>query len=245
MKIIEQRIYSKNRVVRQDLRIFVLSIVVLSLTAYNLKAQAGSPGQNDAYEVWVIDQSDTTADGGGTLYIYQDDQFEGASVQPEVIDLGGAARDMCIAQTGTAPRRPHMIFFNGANTHAIIAFLETGHVLFMDAKTRTAVGCIDVGEQASAAVPSPDQTSVLVANQNGKLLQRISTNYATNTFTLDDAATLSLATCTTPSGAPCQDAALRPDNAPICPAFDETGRFSFVTLRGGGMFVIDATATPM
>ena len=23
------------------------------------------------YEVWVIDQSDTTPDGGGTLYIYQ------------------------------------------------------------------------------------------------------------------------------------------------------------------------------
>jgi DNA-binding beta-propeller fold protein YncE len=246
MKTIQQPIYFKIHAVRQVLRIVFLSIVLLSLTAYNLEARVSSPAQNDGYELWVIDQSDTTADGGGTLYIYTDDQLEGnASLQPEVIDLGGAARDLGIAQTGTAPRRPHLIFFNGANTHAIIAFLETGHVLFMDARTRTAVGCIDVGEQAAAAVASPDQTFVLVANQNGKLLQRISTNYATNTFTLDDAATLNLATCTTPSGAPCQDPALRPDNAPISTSFDETGRFAFVTLRGGGMFVVDVTATPM
>jgi len=247
MKTIQQPIYFKIHAVRQVLRIVFLSIVLSSLTAYNLEARVSSPAQNDGYELWVIDQSDTTADGGGTLYIYQDDQLDnnGASAQPEVIDLGGAARDISIAQTGTAPRRPHVIFFNAANTHAIIAFLETGHVLLMDARTRTPVGCVDVGEQASAAVPSPDQTFVLVANQNGKLLQRISTNYATNTFTLDEAATLNLATCTTPSGAPCQDPALRPDNAPISTSFDETGRFAFVTLRGGGMFVVDVTPTPM
>ena len=38
---------------------------------------------------------------------------------------------------------------------------------------------------------------------------------------------------------------LRPDNAPICPDFDEEGRFVFITLRGGGMFVVDSTATPL
>ena len=30
---------------------------------------AGAPTTGAAYEVWVIDQFDTTADGGGTLYI--------------------------------------------------------------------------------------------------------------------------------------------------------------------------------
>jgi DNA-binding beta-propeller fold protein YncE len=200
------------------------------------------------YEVWIMDQSDTRPDGGGTLYIYDGEKLEGSKPQkakPEVIDLGGAARDFCLAQTGSAPRRPHMLFFNDEQTHAIISFVTTGHVLFLDAKKRTLVGVVDVGAQAHAAVPSPDGTFVIVADQGGKKMHRIRTDFSTNTFTLETAATLDLATCTTPNGAPCQDAVLRPDNAPICPDFDEEGRFSFVTLRGGGLFVVDTTSTPM
>jgi len=49
----------------------------------------------------------------------------------------------------------------------------------------------------------------------------------------------------TPNGFPCQDPILRPDNAPICPVIDSTSRFTFVTLRGGGLFVVDSTASPM
>ena len=55
------------------------------------------------------------------------------------------------------------------------------------------------------ATPSPDGTYVTVANQNGKLFERIRTDYATNTFVHDTAATLDLATCTTPNGLACQD----------------------------------------
>jgi YVTN family beta-propeller protein len=54
-----------------------------------------------------------------------------------------------------------------------------------------------------------------------------------------------MASCTTPSGAPCEEATLRPDNAPICPIIDASSRFAAVTLRGGGLFVVDSTATPM
>jgi len=74
---------------------------------------------------------------------------------------------------------------------------------------------------------------------------RINTDYATNTFTLDNAATLDLATCTTPSGAPCQDPVLRPSNRPICPVIDESDNFTFVTLAGGGLFVVNSRNTPM
>lgn len=49
----------------------------------------------------------------------------------------------------------------------------------------------------------------------------------------------------TPSGAACEDPALRPDNAPVCPVLDSGGRLSFVTLRGGGLVVVDPTATPI
>jgi hypothetical protein len=117
--------------------------------------------------------------------------------------------------------------------------------LFLDTTTKAPVHCLDVGIQAHAAVPSNDQTFIVVANQNGRLLQRINTNYPTNTFTLDDAATLNLSTCTTPSGAQCQDPVLRPSNRPICPVIDESDNYTFVTLAGGGLFVVNSKSTPM
>ena len=138
-----------------------------------------------------------------------------------------------------------MLLFNRSRTHAMLANVASGHVVFFDAAKRKPVGCVDAGVQAHAAVPSPDEKYALVANQNGKLLQRIKTDYRRNAFTLEDAATLDLATGVTPSGAPRQDPALRPDNAPICTLIESSGRFAFVTLRGGGLFVVDARSTPM
>jgi DNA-binding beta-propeller fold protein YncE len=210
--------------------------------------EAQALGNSGMTEVWVVDQSDTRPDGGGTLYIYPTEALAGPNAtiaMPEVIDLGGAARDFALNQTGTAFRRPHMLMFNGMHTHAILACVATGHVLFIDADSRETVGVVDAGVQAHAAIPAPDDSFVIVANQNGKLLQRIRTDYENNSFTLEDDATLNLAAGNTPSGALREDPNLRPDNAPICPIIDESGQFVFVTLRGGGMFVIDATTTPM
>ncbi len=230
-------------------RTILLLVLVVAAALPVTSSLAHNPSERKGdFEVWLLDQSDTTADGGGTLYVYQGHDLDGhqaSNAVPQVIDLGGAARDFCIAQTGTAPRRPHMMFFNETHKRAIISFVLTGHVLFLNAKKRTLVGVVDVGAQAHAAVPSPDDTFVLVADQGGKKLHRIDTDYATDTYTLDPAATLDLAGCTTPNGLPCEDAALRPDNAPICPDFDESGQFAFVTLRGGGLFVVDTWATPM
>jgi hypothetical protein len=197
--------------------------------------------------VWLVDQADTTPDGGGTLYIYEGADLVGRAAgqaAPETVDLGGAARNLCLAQTGSAPRRPHMLAFNATHSRAVLSFVTTGHVLFLDATSRSPVACIDVGVQAHAAFPAPDDSYVVVANQNGKLLQRIATDFSTDLYALDPAATLNLATCTTPGGAPCEGP-LRPDNAPICPVIDSTGRLTFVTLRGGGLFVVSSAVTPM
>jgi hypothetical protein len=98
--------------------------------------------------------------------------------------------------------------------------------------------------QAHAAFLTPDDRHVLVANQNGKLLERIDTDYGTNTYTYAAAATIDLANCTTPNGLPCEDPVLRPDNAPICPRVGSTN-VVWVTLRGGGLLVVDPTQTPM
>ena len=209
----------------------------------------------DTYEVWAIDQSNSFGKAfGGTLYIWDGHALEQANqaarIEPERIDLAGTAAALCFAETGVNPVRPHMLAVNRSQTHAIVSFVASGHVLFLDATTREPVACIrtSIGaggaRQVHFAIPSPDETYVSVANQNGKLFERINTDYATNTFALDTAATIDLANCTTPNGVPCQFA-LRPDNAPICPIIDSTSQYTFMTLRGGGLFVVDSTQTPM
>ncbi len=88
----------------------------------------------------------------------------------------------------------------------MVSFVASGHVVIFDAESRTPLQCFEttVGStgtrQAHAAFPAPDGSYVLVANQNGKRLERIDTNFATNTFAHNPAATLDLATCTTPIG---------------------------------------------
>ena len=208
------------------------------------------------YEVWAIDQSNSPGQAfGGTLYIWDGHELENrhrAGAAPaEKVDLAGATAALCLASTDANPVRPHMIAMNPSQTHAVISFVASGHVVFMDAAARQPVACfrMSVGaggaRQAHMSTPSPDETYVTVANQNGTLFERISTDYATNTFIHDTAATLNLATCTTPNGLPCQAATIRPDNAPICPIPESTSRFVFVTLRGGGLFVVDGRTTPM
>lgn len=201
------------------------------------------------HEVWLFDQSDTRpGGGGGTLYIYDGADVEGnnaARARPEVIDLGGAISDLAVAQTGTVPVRPHMFFFNRSETYGVLAYVASGHVLFIEAATRTPVAFIDVGLQAHAAFPAANEAYVIVANQNGKTVHRILTDYAERNFTLDPSATLDLVAGLTPNGLPKEDPILRPDNAPICLNLDSSSRYAFVTLRGGGLFVVDVTTTPM
>jgi DNA-binding beta-propeller fold protein YncE len=168
----------------------------------------------------------------------------------QVVDLGGATAAMCLERTGANPVRPHMLLFNRDNTHAILAFVASGHVVIFNAATREPVACLrtsqsPTGQQAHAAFPAPDGSYVLVANQNGRRLERIDTDFAASRYVHNAAATLDLAACKTPSGADCQLAAVRPDNAPICPVIRNAGDLAFVTLRGGGMLVVDPRQTPM
>jgi DNA-binding beta-propeller fold protein YncE len=236
---------------RIGMRAVGIAAVVVSCAATLVEASGRS-----RYEVWAIDQSNSPGKTyGGTLHIWDGHDLENprraSRARSEAIDLSGAAAELCFARTGANPVRPHMLAINAAQTHAIVSFVASGHVLFLDAASREPIDCIrtSIGaggaRQVHFAIPSPDQTYVAVANQNGKLFERINTDYATNTFVLDTAAGIDLANCTTPNGLPCQDALLRPDNAPICPVIDSTSQFTFVTLRGGGLFVVDARQTPM
>src|ERR1041384_1564994 len=143
------------------------NLASVALAAALLSALLASAADEPSHEVWVIDQSNTydsdangSLDSGGTLYIYDGKDL---AAKPQKIDLGGALAEQIKLTTGTVPVRPHIISFNASQTHAIVSFVASGHVLIFDAATRTPVFVLDVGAQAHAALHSPDETYVLVA----------------------------------------------------------------------------------
>jgi hypothetical protein len=208
------------------------------------------------YEVWLIDQANSRGlTYGGYLHIFDGthltDGTPSDAEATDVIDLGAEVAALCFSATGANPVRPHMLVFNSTDTHAALSFVASGHVVFFDARTRDPLACFRTeagaggARQAHAVWPTRDDAFMLVANQNGKKLERIKTDYESNVFVQEPAATLNLATCITPNGLPCQDAALRPDNAPICPFNASDNGPAFISLRGGGMFVVDWRTAPM
>ncbi len=156
-----------------------------------------------------------------------------------------------------------MAYPSPESKYMAVAFVASGHVALIDAEARRpkALFRMSAGaggaRQAHAATWTIDGRAVIVANQNGKLLERINYDPVRDQFTHDTGATLDLANCRTPNGFPCEtptpvnatDPAYfgphnRPDNAPICPIVTFQNK-AIVTLRGGGMFVVDPGNTPM
>jgi DNA-binding beta-propeller fold protein YncE len=219
----------------------------------------------DSFEVWLVDQSNTNGLAyGGTVHVYDGEALSARDVSEArpvaSIDLGalGGPSGLCFLATdpsgggaGANPVRPHMLLFNADHTRAVLSFVASGHVVIFDAEARTPLACFRMQagaggvRQAHAAFPSPDGRSIVVANQNGKLLERIDADFTHDVYVHTAAATLDLAACTTPNGVACQLAGARPDNAPICPIVASSGAHAFVTLRGGGLLVVDPRTTPM
>jgi hypothetical protein len=192
-----------------------------------------------AYEVWLTDQSDTGKDSGGFLYIYDGAQLAAnpsATKPTQTIDFSGDLGKFCEDATKKPVRRPHMLFFNAKQDHAIISFLS-GHVLFMDTATKKADACLSMGKNVHAAWPTPDQKMAIAANIAEKKFIRIWTDYAGHKFRFDPEKDVLNLTA--------WEGGERPDSAPICPITESSSKYAFVTLRGGGLLVVDVTVTPM
>lgn len=238
-------------------RMAVVTLAIAVMAAGSAGRGVAGAASNKDYEVWLVDQSNSSGKTyGGAIHIFNVEALtaeEPSTAQPtSIIDLGDAVATLCLASTGANPVRPHMLVFNATESHAALSFVASGHVVFFDARTRAPLACFrtEVGaggaRQAHAVWPTGDDRYLLVANQNGKKFERIRTNYDTNTFVQEPAATLALyGTCVTPSGAPCEIAGIRPDNAPICPFTASDDGPAFTSLRGGGMLVVDWRTSPM
>ena len=208
----------------------LLACVALGLVMVAVRPSTTSSQESGRYEVWTIDQSDA-ARGGARLYIYDGQRLAtGQPPAPEVVNLDTAARGV-----GDGPGvRPHVVTFTSTFNHAIISNVASGHVYVMRTGDRRIVASIDVGEQAHHAEASPDGAFILVANQNGKRLARIKADFAVEQFAYSRGDDLNLGAL--------EDAG-HPDNAPICPVVD--GGKVYVTVRGGGLYIVDYRATPM
>src|SRR5574341_2399425 len=193
----------------------------------------------EAYEVWLADQSDTGKESGGYLYISDGAQLAAnpSGAKPAgTMDLSGEVHKLCEEATKKPVRRPHMLFFTKDQSHAILSFLS-GHVLFMDATTKKPEACLSMGKNVHAAWPTPDQKMAIAANIAEKKFIRIWTDYSAHKFAFDpekDVMNLALL-----------ESGERPDTSPICPITEASSKYAFVTLRGGGLLVVDVTSTPM
>ncbi len=201
---------------------FIFAAAILALAAAILP-ESNEPvqaQQQNNFEVWLVDQSNTNGlTYGGTINVYGGgdltDENPSDAVPTDVINLSGATARMCLAATGANPVRPHILVFNSTERYAVLSFVASGHVVFFNARTRQPLACfrteagVGGARQAHMAWITDDDRYVLVANQNGKKLERISTDFANGVFMQEPSATLDLANCTTPNGLPCQDLSTR------------------------------------
>jgi hypothetical protein len=250
-------------------------------------AGAAQAGQ---YEVWVSDQTNSagisaTADTGthgGFIRIYDKTDIDSMNPtnNPVVIDVATWANG-----TGGNVVRLHGMLPSPNHNYMNVNFVGSGHAAIVDGRTRTPVALFrstgtTTGRQNHMSFWSPDGRYLLIANQNGKLLERVNVTWDTNNDNIvsavfDKSATLDLAgdltsrvtagavadtanypiasvsgsyatqSTSTPNGAPKEAAGVRPNNAVICPIAVSDNQHAFVTLAGGGMFVVDYTVTPM
>jgi DNA-binding beta-propeller fold protein YncE len=218
-----------------------LAILVMSCggrAAAPSTAPTASPAP-PSYELWVVDQAETTPTGGGTLYIYKGADLKGAAPAPTyTVNLGEAA----LGVGDGVGKHGHSITFNPAMTHAVISYVDSGHVQVIRASDRKVVASIKVtGSAAGPAAPhasavTPAGDAIIVANQGGKRLQRITADFKNDVYKLDSAADLDLSLL---------EDADHPGNLPVIPVFTPDGRYVYVPMRGGGSYVIDYQSTPM
>src|SRR2546430_17239091 len=105
-----------------------------------------------SYELWVVDQAETTPTGGGTLYIYKGADLKGTAPAPAyTVNLGEAA----LGVGDGVGKHGHSIAFNPAMTHAVISYVDSGHVQVIRASDRRVVASIKMTGSTAGAPPPP------------------------------------------------------------------------------------------
>ncbi|MCF4965852.1 hypothetical protein [Nostoc sp. CMAA1605] len=275
----------------------ILCLIGVSLAVFLALFSEQTYARNSGYEVWLSDQGNTqgitstTPDGvyGGKVRIYDSADLEKKPPvnNPLVLDIATDLFPNALSTTGSDVNRIHGIIPTPDDKYMTLNFVASGHLGIVDGETKQPV-CLfrstgtSTGRQNHMSTVSPDGTKILIANQNGRMLERvdIQKNAAGKVtgFNYNAAASIDVVggtgrilaqpiavdvnlgdniNCTvsgqvadgqptfTPNGNPKQAAGVRPTNTVICPIISDKSRHAYLTLGGGGMFVVDITATPM
>jgi DNA-binding beta-propeller fold protein YncE len=130
--------------------------------------------------------------------------------------------------------KPHMVVFSADFRFAYVACIGgSGYTLAIRASDYSIVATLATGASTHAAIPNWHGRQVWVAVIGERKLKEIVVDPDAQTFTLGR--TLDL------TQAPLNNTTEFPDNAPICHMFTYDTRAAYVTLRGGGLAVVDAT----
>ncbi|MDQ0351928.1 DNA-binding beta-propeller fold protein YncE [Alkalibacillus filiformis] len=162
------------------------------------------------YEVWIADQ--------GTNEIHIID-----GVTHEIIDM---------IDFGDVGEKPHMLVFDEDGDYGYSANMGSGTVSVIRGEVREVVATLETDEGAHAAVPTPDGSRVLVANTPGESMSEILIDHDNGEYVVGRHLELTEVDLL-------QDEEEFPNHRPICLEYTEDSSKAYVTLGGGGLFIMD------
>lgn len=147
----------------------------------------GQAGANE-YEVWLSDQANTqgitaavpTGTHGGKIRIYDGADLDQTPPvnNPLVLDVTADLFPNADATTGAHVSRIHGVLPSPDHVYMALNFVGSGHLGLLDGRTKTPVclfrttGTIS-GRQNHMSFWTPDGQHIIVANQNGRMLERV------------------------------------------------------------------------
>jgi hypothetical protein len=140
------------------------------------------------YEVWLSDQANTqgiseatpTGTHGGKVRIYDGADLEKhpPADNPLVLDVTANLFPTADVTTGAHVSRIHGILPSPDHKYMTLNFVASGHLGIVDGETKSPV-CLfrttatSTGRQNHMSFWAPNGRSILVANQNGRILERV------------------------------------------------------------------------
>lgn len=166
----------------------IFCLIGLSLALFLSLFSQQAYAQKSGYEVWLSDQGNTqeitstTPNGlyGGKVRIYDSADLEKKPPidNPLVLDVVADLFPNAFSTTGADVNRIHGILPTPDYKYMTLNFVASGHLGIVDGETKQPVclfrttGTI-TGRQNHMSIVSPDNTKILIANQSGRMLERV------------------------------------------------------------------------
>ncbi|MCO6433609.1 hypothetical protein [Nitrosomonas nitrosa] len=173
---------TNGRIQMQRVRNLIFGAVFLGFSGMMPLVQA------KGYEVWVSDQANTqgitaetpTGTHGGAVRIYDSEDLERTLPvdNPVILDVTADLFPAADTATGAHVARIHGILPSPDHKYMALNFVVSGHLGIVDGESKSPV-CLfratgtSTGRQNHMSFWAPDGKRVIVANQNGRMLERV------------------------------------------------------------------------